>query len=143
MFSPAAPLFLSFFTNSAPGYTGSPSPSTTAASFVFTVMPPKGVAIFTLSLPFLLSDSIRQPLVSAVTAISVATTTVWLFRIFRLHMFTKQYAAFAPLVPARQYPPCFTPYSGHKKSPPSAATLPQEKLQTTPFRWPILTHAGP
>src|SRR5438270_13657050 len=104
MFTSAAPLFLSFFTSSAPGYTGSPSPSTAAASFVFTVIPPKGVAIFTLSLPFLLSDSIRQPLVNAVTTISPAIKTVWLFRIFRLHILTKQYAALAPPVPFRRYP---------------------------------------
>src|ERR1700759_3801412 len=84
MFTSAAPLFLSFFTSSAPGYTGRPIPSTTAASFVFTVIPPKGVAIFTLSLPFLLSDSIRHPLASTVAAISVATTKVLLFRILRL-----------------------------------------------------------
>src|SRR3981081_905867 len=97
MFTSAAPLFLSFFTSSAPGYTGSPSPSTIAASFVFTVIPPKGVAIFTLSLPFLLSDSIRQPLIKVVTAISVATTTtVWLFRISRLHIFTKNNTPLSP-----------------------------------------------
>src|SRR5438270_2949086 len=108
MFTSAAPLFLSFFTSSAPGYTGSPSPSTTAASFVFTVMPPKGVAIFTLSLPFLLSDSIRQPLASTVAAISVATTKAFLFLILRLPLH-KEYAAFDPPVPAYQYPPCFTP----------------------------------
>src|SRR5438270_13913841 len=150
MFTSAAPLFLSFFTSSAPGYTGSPSPSTTAASFVFNVIPPKGVAIFTLSLPFLLSDSIRQPLASTVTAISVATTKVFLFRILRLPLPHKQYAAFDPPVPLSEHPPCFTPNwwrqeiisvgRTHPEDLPllpvtkpalTAATLLLEKLQTT------------
>src|SRR5260370_40238748 len=50
-------------------------------------MPPNGVAIFTLSLPSFLSDSIRQPLISAVAAIISATTAVWLVHIVGLHIF--------------------------------------------------------
>src|SRR5271155_1024098 len=70
--SAAPSLFFFFFTSCAPGYTGSPIPSTTAASFVLISIPPKGVAIFTLSLSPCLFDSIRQPLTNIIPTIAAA-----------------------------------------------------------------------
>src|ERR1035437_2756332 len=103
MFTSAAPLSLSFFTDCAPGYAGSPMSANTAESLVFTCKPPNGVAIFTLSLLPFLCESTWHPAIS--NAVATPATTHAAIRCVCIRLPLSHCREIRPAPPARQYAP--------------------------------------